>query len=177
MKTISLDLNILDEQLTEPDLEPYDANCRYESGYADFYTQTETLSRKEKIQVQLNLSSEDEPGETVDEIQQAFGRFCEVKIARSASEIIEIRHQGCREIGWASNKSVLLIPGSFLVTHLTFLPEVISYLLATGAGINAWVTLWPPPDSTLYEWSPYQQIKLGDQQIKSAQVVLNYPEN
>lgn len=80
-------------------------------------------------------------------------------------------------MGWASFISILMILGSFLVTQLTFLPEVIIYLLATGAGIIAWVALWPPLDSILYEWSPYRQIKLRYQQIKSAQVAINYRDN
>lgn len=51
---------------------------------------------------------------------------------------------------------------------------MIIYLLATGAEIIAWVALWPPLDSILYEWSPYRQTKLRYEQIKSAQVILTY---
>jgi hypothetical protein len=177
MKTISVDLNNLDELFTEPDFDPYDAECRCESGIADLYNQTQNLSRKENIQIHLNLSSGSDPGKTVGEIQKAIGRFCDVKIAHSEREITGIRHQGWRDMGWASFISILMILGSFLVTQLTFLPEVIIYLLATGAGIIAWVALWPPLDSILYEWSPYRQIKLRYQQIKSAQVAINYRDN
>ena len=177
MKTISVDLNSLDELFTEPDFDPYDANCRCESGIADLYNQTQNLSRKEQIQIQLNLPSGTDPDRKTIEIQEAIGRFCDVKIAHSEREITEIRHQGWRDLGWASIISILLILGSFLVTQLTFLHEVIIYLLATGAGIIAWVALWPPLDSILYEWSPYRQIKLRYQQIKSAQVVLDYRES
>jgi len=80
-------------------------------------------------------------------------------------------------MGWASVISILLLLGAFLVTQLTFLPEVIIYLLATGAGIIAWVALWPPLDSILYEWSPYRQTKLRYEQLKSGQLFLSYRES
>ncbi|MBE9474927.1 MAG: hypothetical protein IMY85_08535 [Chloroflexi bacterium] len=73
--------------------------------------------------------------------------------------------------------SVIQLLGAYLVTQLTFLPKIIIYLLSTGAGIIAWVALWPPLDSILYEWSPYRQIKLRYQQLQSAQIEITLPES
>jgi hypothetical protein len=96
---------------------------------------------------------------------------------QSEREIREIRHQGKRDLGWALTISVILLLGAYLVTQLTFLPEIIIYLLSTGAGIIAWVTLWPPLDSVLYEWSPYRQTKLRYQQVQAAQIVITPSKN
>ncbi len=111
-----------------------------------------------------------------DEIKNAIGRYCGVKIAQSEREMQEIRKQGVRDLRWAMLISVTMLLGAFLITTLTFLPEVLIYLLSTGAGIIAWVTLWPPLDSILYEWSPYRQTKRRYQLLKSAQVMIKNRE-
>jgi hypothetical protein len=102
-----------------------------------------------------------------------MSRYCEVQIARSEREIREIRHQGFRDLGWAMVFALIMLLGAFLITQLTFLPEIIIYLLSTGAGIIAWVMLWPPLDSILYEWSPYRQTKRRYRQLKTAKIVIN----
>lgn len=177
MKKISIELNGIEELFQEPDFDPFDPECRCESGIADLYNQTQNISRKEQIQIELNLPGDAAQAKTKEAIEEAINCYCDVKITHSEREIQEIRHQGVRDMGWASVISILLLLGSFLVTQLTFLPEVIKYLLATGAGIIAWVALWPPLDSILYEWSPYRQTKLRYEQIKSGQVILSYRES
>ena len=124
--------------------------------------------------MELKLPEDASLEKTQKEVEAAINRYCEIKITQSEREIQEIRTQGVRDMGWASVISILLLLGAYLVTLLSFLPEVIIYLLATGAGIIAWVTLWPPLDSILYEWSPYRQTKLRYEQIKSAQVILTF---
>ena len=177
MKKISIDLNGIEELFQEPEYDPFVPDCRCESGIADLYNQTQDLSRKETVQIELNLPGEAVEPEIQGVIENAIKRYCDVKITHSEREIHEIRQQGVRDMGWASVISLLMILASFFVTTLTFLPEIIIYLLATGAGIIAWVALWPPLDSILYEWSPYRQIKLRYKQLKSAQVVLNFRES
>jgi hypothetical protein len=174
MKKLAIELNGIEELFQEPDFDPFDPDCRCESGMADLYNQTQNLSRKESVQIELNFPADAGQEKTKEEIEAAINRYCDVRISHSEREIKEIRTQGVRDMGWASIISILLIIGSFLVTQLTFLPEVIIYLLATGAGIIAWVALWPPLDSILYEWSPYRQTKLRYEQLKAAQVILHY---
>jgi hypothetical protein len=177
MKRISVDLDGIHELFQEPDFDPFDPGCRCESGIRDLYNQTQTISRKEKVQIELNLPKDAERTKTQAEIEAALKRYCDVKITHSEREIQEIRHQGVRDMGWASLISILLLLGAFIITQVTFLPEVIIYLLATGAGIIAWVALWPPLDSILYEWSPYRQTKLRYEQLRSAEVILSYRES
>ena len=177
MKRISVELNGIHELFQEPDFDPFDPDCRCESGIADLYNQTQNISRKEEIQIELNLPEDAAQPKTQPEIEAALKRYCDVKIIQSEREIHEIRHQGVRDMGWASVISILFLLGAFLVTQLTSLPELIIYLLATGAGIIAWVALWPPLDSILYEWSPYRQTKQRYEQLKSAQLVLSYRES
>ena len=174
MNSISIELNGIEELFQEPEFDPYDPDCRCESGIADLYNQTKNISRKEDLQIEISLPSGAQQDKTREEIEAAIIRYCDVQITHSDREITEIRHQGLRDMGWASLISILLLIGSFLVTQLTFLPEFIIYLLATWAGIIAWVALWPPLDSILYEWSPYRQTKLRYEQMKTAQVMLNY---
>ena len=177
MKKISVELNTIDELFLEPDFDPFDPDCRCDSGIADLYNQTQNTPRKEAVQIELILPEEAAQTRTQKEVEDAIKRYCDVKIAHSEREITEIRSQGVRDMGWASVISILLLLGAFLVTQLTFLPEVIIYLLATGAGIIAWVALWPPLDSILYEWSPYRQTKLRYEQLKSGQLFLSYRES
>ena len=174
MENISIELNGYEELFQDPEFNPFDPDCRCESGIADLYNQTQKISRKEALQIELKLPEEAAQAKTQKEVEAAINLYCEVKITQSEREIQEIRTQGVRDMGWASVISILLLLGAFLVTQLTFLPEVIIYLLATGAGIIAWVVLWPPLDSILYEWSPSRQTKIRYEQIKSAQVILTF---
>ncbi|GAG93943.1 unnamed protein product, partial [marine sediment metagenome] len=125
--------------------------------------------------VVISLASQSGEVDILAKTESALQRYCKVQITHSEREIREIRRQGWRDMGWAAAISVVLLLGAFLVTQLTFLPEILIYLLSTGAGIIAWVTLWPPLDSILYEWSPYRQTKLRYQQLQSAQIEINSP--
>ena len=176
MKNISVELNGLEELFQEPDFDPFDPTCRCESGMADLYNQTQDLSSKESLQITISLQEEPAESEVNNRVKKAIEGYCEVKIIQSDREIREIRKQGMRDLRWAMVISVILLLGAYLITELTFLPEILIYLLSTGAGIIAWVTLWPPLDSILYEWSPYRQTKIRYQLLKSAQVILKNKE-
>ena len=139
---------------------------------ADLFNQTQKISSKDALQITISLPVKVVEQGQKDEIKNAIGRYCGVKITQSEREMQEIRKQGTRDLRWAVIISVGLLLGAFLITTLTFLPEVLIYPLSTGAGIIAWVTLWPPLDSILYEWSPYRQTKRRYQLLKSAQVMI-----
>ncbi len=172
MKHISVDLKAIEELFQEPYFDPFDPNSRCESGMADLYNQTQNLSSKDALQITIALPGDVVEKDNINEIKNAIQRYCGVKITQSEREMQEIRKQGTRDLRWAVIISVSLLLGAFLITTLTFLPEVLIYLLSTGAGIIAWVTLWPPLDSILYEWSPYRQTKRRYQLLKSAQVMI-----
>ena len=173
MEKLSINLNNIEELFQEPDFNPFDPDSRCESGVADLFNQTQELSQKEALQVEINLADRSDKADLLAETEAAMKRYCEVQIAKSDREIREIRHQGYRDLGWAMLFALILLLGAFLITQLTFLPEIVIYLLSTGAGIIAWVMLWPPLDSILYEWSPYRQTKRRYQQLQSAQIVIN----
>ena len=173
MKVISVELNGIDELFQESEFDPFDPTSRCESGIADLYNQTQNLSPKEPLQIMISFPEDAVDSETQRKIKNAIERYCEVKIIQSDREIREIRKQGMRDLRWAMIISVILLLGAYLITELTFLPEILIYMLSTGAGIIAWVTLWPPLDSVFYEWSPYRQIKIRYLLLKSAQVILN----
>jgi hypothetical protein len=172
MNKIKVDLNVIEDLFQEPEFNPFDPGCRCESGVADLFNQTQNLSPKEPVQIEISLATQPEETDILGKTETTLRRYCKVKIVQSEREIREIRHQGKRDLGWALTISVILLLGAYLVTQLTFLPEIIIYLLSTGAGIIAWVTLWPPLDSVLYEWSPYRQTKLHYQQLQAAQIVI-----
>ena len=173
MKKISVTLNKIEELFQQTDFDPFNPESRCESGIADLFNQTQKIPRKELLQIEINFQGSNEVNKTKDEIQDALLRYCDVQISHSEREILEIRQQGIRDIGWASLISILLLLGAYFITLVTSLPEIIIYLLSTGAGIIAWVALWPPLDSIFYEWSPYRQTKLRYEQLKSAQVTIN----
>lgn len=170
MHQLKIDLNSVDELFNEPEFDPFNPTSRCESGISDLYNQTEGLSSKTKLQILISILTQPEESDILPQIEDAIQRYCAVKIAQSEREIHEIRQQGKRDMRWALTISVILLLAAFLITQLTFLPEIIIYLLSTGAGIIAWVALWPPLDSILYEWSPYRQVKLRYQQLQSAEV-------
>jgi len=143
MKQISIDLNLIEELFQEPEFNPFDPDCRCESGVADLFNQTQNISPKTPLQIVISLATPLKEAVIVTKTKEALQRYCTVKISQSEREIHEIRRQGMRDLGWAISISVILLLGTFLVTQLTFLPEIIIYLLSTGAGIIAWVTLWP----------------------------------
>lgn len=172
MEKLSINLNTIEELFQEPEFNPFDSDSRCESGVADLFNQTQELSQKEAVQIEINLADGSDEGDLRAKTKAAMNRYCEVQIAKSDREILEIRHQGMRDLGWAMLFALIMILGSFLIYQLTFLPEVIIYLLSTGAGIIAWVMLWPPLDSILYEWSPYRQTKRRYRQLQSAQIVI-----
>ena len=173
MQKIKVDLNLIDDLFQEPEFNPFDPDSRCESGVADLFNQTQDISPKEPVQIEISLATQPVRMDILGKTEDALRRYCEVKIAQSEREIREIRHQGKRDLGWALTISVILLLAAYLVTQLTFLPEIIIYLLSTGAGIIAWVALWPPLDSILYEWSPYRQTKLRYKQLQSAQIEIN----
>ncbi|MGB3701137.1 MAG: hypothetical protein WA997_07695 [Anaerolineales bacterium] len=174
MKVISVELNGIDELFQEPDFDPFNPTSRCESGLADLFNQTQDISSKEPLQIVISLPDDAVEPEMENKIISAIKRYCEVKIIHSDREIREIRKQGMRDLRWAIVISVILLLGAYLITQLTSLPEILIYLVSTGAGIIAWVTLWPPLDSLLYEWSPYRQTKLRYQLLFSAQIILKY---
>ena len=173
MENLNIDLKSIEELFQEPEFNPFDPDSRCESGVADLFNQTQELSQKEPVQIMINLEDGFEEPDLVEKTMDAMKRYCEVQIAKSEREIREIRHQGLRDLGWAMLFALIMILGSFLIYQLTFLPEILIYLLSTGAGIIAWVMLWPPLDSILYEWSPYRQTKRRYRQLQSAKIVIN----
>jgi hypothetical protein len=172
MEKISVKLNKLEELFQETEFDPFNPDSRCESGIADLFNQTQKFPRKELLQIEILFTGSNKVSKTKDEIQAAIQLYCDVQISHSEREILEIRQQGMRDIGWASIISIILLLGAFLITRMISLPEIIIYLLSTGAGIIAWVALWPPLDSIFYEWSPYRQTKLRYEQLKSAQVII-----
>lgn len=173
MEKLSINLNTIEELFQEPDFNPFDPDSRCESGVADLFNQTHELSQNEAVQIEINLANRSDKADLLTETGAAMKRFCEVQIAKSEREIHEIRRQGYRYLGWAILFALIMLLGAFLITQLTFLPEIVIYLLSTGAGIIAWVMLWPPLDSIMYEWSPYRQTKRRYRQLQSAQIVIN----
>jgi hypothetical protein len=170
MKQINIDLNSIEELFQVGEFNPFDPDSRCESGIADLFNQTQDLSRNTQLEIMISLANPPMDNDILDKTKNALVNYCTVQITQSEREIHEIRQQGKRDLGWAATISVILLLGAFFITQLTFLPEILIYLLSTGAGIIAWVALWPPLDSILYEWSPYRQTKRRYKLLQSAAV-------
>ncbi len=108
MQKIKVDLNVIDDLFQEPEFNPFDPDSRCESGVADLFNQTQDLSLKEPVQIEISLATQPDSADILDKTENALRRYCEVKIAQSEREIREIRHQGKRDLGWALTISVIL---------------------------------------------------------------------
>jgi hypothetical protein len=84
------------------------------------------------LQIEISLAIQPVRADILGKTENALRRYCEVKIAQSEREIREIRHQGKRDLGWALTISVILLLAAYLVTQLTFLPEIILSLAKVG---------------------------------------------
>ncbi len=125
-------MNVIEDLFQEPKFNPFDPDSRCESGVADLFNQTQGLSLKEPVQIEISLATQPDSADILDKTENALRRYCEVKIAQSEREIREIRHQGKRDLGWALTISVILLFDAYLVTQLTFLPESILSLAKVG---------------------------------------------
>ena len=132
MQKIKVALNVIEDLFQEPKFNPFDPDSRCESGVADLFNQTQDLSLKEPVQIEISLATQPDIADILDKTENALRRYCEVKIAQSEREIREIRHQGKRDLGWALTISVILLFAAYLVTQLTFLPEIILSLAKVG---------------------------------------------
>jgi hypothetical protein len=99
MNKIKVDLDVIEDLFQEPEFNPFDPDCRCESGVADLFNQTQNLSPKEPVQIEISLATQPEGTDTLGKTEAALRRYCEVKIVQSEREIREIRHQGKRDLG------------------------------------------------------------------------------
>ena len=93
MEKLSINLNTIEELFQEPDFNPFDPDSRCESGVADLFNQTQELSQKEAVQIEINLADSSHEWDLIAETEAAMKRYCAVQIAKSDREILEIRHQ------------------------------------------------------------------------------------
>jgi hypothetical protein len=48
-------LNVIDDLFQEPQFNPFDDDCRCESGVVNLFNQTQDLSPKEPVQIEISL--------------------------------------------------------------------------------------------------------------------------
>jgi hypothetical protein len=151
LNTIRIELNAIEDLFIEPDFNPFDPESRFQSGFDEMAEQVRELSMKVPHKICISLSSTPDEVDHEGLTSSALNRFCTVKIGECEQAIRELRSQGKRDLLSAFSLSFILILGEFLFVQLSFLPEIFTYLLATGFGLIAWVVLWPPLDKLLYE--------------------------
>ena len=154
MKTIILELKVIEDLFLEPSYNPFDSDGRFQSGIEELMDQVRELSLKEPLTISLTLSSHPESEDINEVASSALSRYCSVKIRECEKTIDEIKSQGKRDLLSALVLAFILILGEFFIVQLPLLPDFLTYLLATGFGLIAWVILWPPLDKLLYEWRP-----------------------
>ncbi len=171
--TIKLEMNNINELFVEPAYDPFAPQSRFQSGFDELVDQVRELSMKEPLKICLTLTHPPEDTNIEGVTKDALYRFCAVKIRECEQAIHELRSQGKRDLVSAFLLSFILIFGEFFIVQLRFLPESLTYLLATGFGIIAWVILWPPLDKLLYEWRPCRRSQRIYQYIQSAALEIN----
>lgn len=173
LSTINLDLNVIEDLFIEPSYNPFDSNGRFQSGIEELVEQVRELSLKEPLKICLTLSSQPDCEDINEATSNALRRYCSVRIRGCEKTIHEIQNQGKRDLLSAVVLSFILILGEFSIIRLPFIPEFLTYLLATGFGIIAWVILWPPLDKLLYEWRPCRRSQRIFRYLQSAVLDIN----
>ena len=172
-KTINIRLNSIEVLFEEPDFNPFDPESRDRSGMDELMDQLRESYLKRPLKINLGLPPESEDSVKEKAVKIAIDRYCSVKIRGCEQEIYDVISQGKQDLLSALLFSLLLFLGAFFVTQLSFLPEFIIYLIATGFGIIAWVVLWPPLDNLLYEWKPCRHMQRKYKYIQSAELEIN----
>ena len=154
LETIRIELNTIKNLFIEPDYNPFDPKSRFQSGFDELAEQVRELPMKVPLKIAITLSSAPEDADIEGLTSNAINRFCTLKIRECEQAIRDLRSQGKRGLLTALLLSLLLIFGEFFAVQMRFLPDFLTYLLATGLGLIAWVVLWPPLNKLLYEWRP-----------------------
>lgn len=170
---INLKLNTLENLFIVPDYNPFDSQSRFQSGVDEIMTKVRHRSLKEPLKIRITLLRSPVDTEIEQDTKNALNRYCSFKIRECEQTIDKLQDQGKRDLVWALSLSVILILGAFFTSQLQFLPDYVRYFLETGLGIIAWVVLWPPLDSILYEWRPCRRSQRIYKYIQSATLDLD----
>ena len=173
LNTINIGLNSIEDLFLEPDFNPFNLQSRFQSGIDELVEQVRDLSMKRPLKICLSLASQSNEAEFDRLVKNALNRYCTVKIRECEQSIHELQSQGKRDLVYALLLSFIMVLGEFFIVQMSFLPEVFSYLLATGFGLIAWVVLWPPLDKLLYEWRPCRRAQRIYKYLQSAKVEIN----
>ena len=71
MKTINLELKVIEDLFLEPSYNPFDSDGRFQSGIEELMDQVRELSLKEPLTISLTLSSHPE-SEDINEVAQTL---------------------------------------------------------------------------------------------------------
>ena len=170
---IDLELNTIEDLFVVPDYNPFDPQNRTQSGMDEILVQVRNMSLKDPLKIRIKLSSSAKTAQAEQLVMGAWNRYCSFKIRECEQSIDQLQDQGKIDLVWALSISIILILGAFFTSKLLFLPEFIRYFLETGMGIIAWVLLWPPLDSILYEWRPCRRAQQMYKYIRSAILEIN----
>ena len=170
LRTINLELKSIEDLFLEPEFNPLDSESRSQSGIAELMEQVRDLNKKEPLKINIFFTSPPDDADMETLANKAINRFCSVKIRECEQAIYELRSQGKRDFVSALLLSLILVLGEYFAVQLRFLPEFLTYLLATGFGIIAWVVLWPPLDKLLYEWRPCRRSQQIFKYIQAAEL-------
>lgn len=173
INTIKLELKVIEDLFIEPSYNPFDSESRFQSGIDELVDQISKLSVNGSLRIHLSLSSPPDGEDFSEATINAINRYCSVKIRECEQAIHDLQSQGKRDLLSALLLSFILIIGEFFIVQLPVLPEVFTYLLASGFGIIAWVILWPPLDKLLYEWRPCRRSQQIYKHIQAAEIVIN----
>ena len=173
LETIRIELNTIKDLFIEPDYNPFDPKSHFHSSLDELVDQARELSLKLPLKISITLSTPPEDANIEGLTSNAINRFCTVKIRECEQAIHELRSQGKRDLLSALLLSFILIFGEFFAVQLRFLPKFLTYLLATGLGLIAWVVLWPPLNKLLYEWRPCRRSQRIYKYLQAAKLEIN----
>ncbi len=172
-RIVSINVETVEELFLGTNFNPIDPKSRYQSGIDELVAQVRQQSFRQPLKIYIHIHSRPKNNEFKSEKKNALSRYCSVKISECDQEIQQIKSQARRDLVWALTLSFGFLLGAFFASQLSFLPELIIYLISTGLGILAWVVLWPPLDGLLYEWRPCRRSKRIYQRIQAAGLEIN----
>ena len=98
LKTIKLDLNVIEDLFIEPSYNPFESDGRFQSGIEELLEQVRELSLKEPLRICLTLSSQPDSEDINKATSNALRRYCSAKIRECEKAIHESRSQGKRDL-------------------------------------------------------------------------------
>lgn len=82
-------------------------------------------------------------------------------------------HKGMKTLGYAAGIFITLFTSSYILSNISE-GHVVLHLLAEGLAVGAWVSMWHPIETLLYDWLPLYENKKKYSRLKDMAIRFKY---